>query len=111
MEQDWIYCSTTCMFPCIARWKRNQLSKYLRKQNKKKQASIYEWKTNRSNQAGLYLLYRKAREGKVKQLFIYSLKDIHMDQQKQVEFIKDMQELEIPVFCLKTKQYLKEEKN
>lgn len=111
MEQDWIYCSTICMFPYIARWKRNRLKKYLRKQNKKKQVSIYEWKTNRSYQTGLYLLYRKAREGKVKQLYIYSLKDIHRNKQKQMEFIKDMQELEIPVFCFQTKQYVTKEKN
>lgn len=112
MEQVWTYCSSNFPLPSIARLKSKRINKYLKKQKWKKQASIYEWNINRKTyQSGLYLLYRKAYQGKVKSLLIYSLGDISRNVYEQIEFMKDMQELKIPVFCLKTKQYLKEEKN
>lgn len=105
----YLYCSIRLPFRCIASIKARVLEKMAKKKKLNCRKIIFDWyQAEKDHRDGLYQLYRRAYQGKVDGIMIYSLKDIgNFDE--QVEFLERMQELEIPVFCLKENRYLKVE--
>lgn len=109
MAQIWLYCSTKFPFQWFVRLKKSFIKCMERKRGRKHSGIIFDWYVQEDcNRTGLYHLYRRAYQGKVDGIMIYSLKDVgSLDE--QVEFLERMQELDIPVFCLKENRYLKVE--
>lgn len=84
--------------------KKQKSSKKLRKRNMDYCEIIYEWKSLKNRERdGLYALYRHLYGGDISAIIIPSLSDIG-NRNEQADFIERMQELEIPVFCLKDRK-------
>lgn len=111
MTQVWMYCSTKLPFKNIANWKMKWLRFIARRRDKKYKGYIFDWYVpERNYQAGLQQLYHKASKGEVDGIMIRSLNDIG-DEEEQFKFMVRMQELNIPVFCLKKNDYLSVEES
>ncbi len=104
MTQNWIYCRTKLPFRFAAKLKSRRVRKKVRKRNMDYCEIIYEWKSLKNRERdGLYALYRHLYGGDISAIIIPSLSDIG-NRNEQADFIERMQELEIPVFCLKDRK-------
>lgn len=109
MTQSWIYCSTRFPFEFVARLKLKLLKRKIKRKKLHYDAYVFEWNDSRKPyKEGLELLYGKIQNDRVQEIILYSLKDIG-NESEQVDFIETMQELNIPVFCLKQNRYLNKE--
>ena len=104
MTQNGIYCRTKLPFRFAAKLKSRIARKKVRKRNMDYCEIIYEWKSLKNRErGGLYALYRHLYGGDISTVIIPSLSEIG-NQNEQTDFIERMQELEIPVFCLKNQK-------
>lgn len=106
MTQKWINCSTKLSIKQIADWKGKWIRFLAQKRDKKYKGYIFDWYVpNQNYQESLQNLYRRAYQGKVEGVMFHSINDIG-NEDEQFDFVKRMQELNIPVFCLKTENYI-----